>query len=93
VVRCVFSGNEREIACAGFVPVTSRRPDDGLWRSLAGRGLATLALLGDARAPGLIAHAVHAGHRFAREFGEGEAELPARRDRARAERDLSASSA
>jgi len=80
VVRCVFSGQEREIACAGFVPVTSREPDDALWRSLAGRGLATLALLGDARAPGLIAHAVHAGHRFAREFGE--AAPVALRDRA-----------
>jgi dimethylamine/trimethylamine dehydrogenase len=29
-------------------------------------GLATLERVGDARAPGLIAHAVHDGHRAAR---------------------------
>ncbi len=73
VLRCVFSGAEREIAAECFVPVTSREGDDALFHALKGRGLSTLSLIGDARAPGLIAHAVHAGHNCAREFGEAEA--------------------
>lgn len=80
VLRCVFSGAEREIGAETFVPVTSREGDDALHCALKGRGLATLSLIGDARAPGLIAHAVYAGHRLAREFGEGES--VARRERA-----------
>jgi dimethylamine/trimethylamine dehydrogenase len=72
-LRCVYSGAGREIAADGFIPVTSREGDDGLYHALKGRGLASLSLIGDARAPGLIVHAVHAGHKCAREFGEGEA--------------------
>ena len=70
VLRCVYSGAEREIAAECFVPVTSREPEDQLYHALKGRGLQSLNLIGDARAPGLIVHAVHAGHRLAREFGE-----------------------
>ncbi len=72
VLRCVFSGAEREIAAECFVPVTSRDGDDALYHALKGRGLASLSLIGDARAPGLIVHAVYAGHKLAREFGEDE---------------------
>ncbi|MFN4143919.1 FAD-dependent oxidoreductase [Aestuariivirga sp.] len=70
VLRCAYSGREQEIAAESFIPVTSREGDDGLYHALKGRGLSSLSLIGDARAPGLIAHAVHAGHRLAREFGE-----------------------
>ena len=80
VLRCVFSGKTHEIAAESFIPVTSREGDDALHHALRGKGLSTLALIGDARAPGLIAHAVYAGHKLAREFGEEvEAE---RRERA-----------
>jgi dimethylamine/trimethylamine dehydrogenase len=79
LLRCVYSGAEREIAAECFVPVTSREPEDGLYQALQGRGLASLSLIGDARAPGLIVHAVHAGHRLAREFGEEP--QPPRRER------------
>jgi dimethylamine/trimethylamine dehydrogenase len=75
-LSCVFTGRETEIACGGFVPVTSREPQDALWSALEGQGLATLERIGDARAPGLIAHAVHDGHRAGRALfaapGEGE---------------------
>jgi dimethylamine/trimethylamine dehydrogenase len=72
VLRCVYSGAERETAAVCFVPVTSRDGDDALYHALKGKGLASLSLIGDARAPGLIVHAVYAGHKLAREFGEGE---------------------
>lgn len=80
VLRCVYSGAAREIAAAWFVPVTSRDGEDALYHALKGKGLSGLALIGDARAPGLIVHAVYAGHKLARDFGEGE-EL-AKRERA-----------
>ena len=79
VLSCVYSGAEREIAAGCFVPVTSRDGEDALYHALKGRGLATLSLIGDARAPGLIVHAVYAGHKLAREFGEDE--IMVRRER------------
>ncbi|MCB1381001.1 MAG: FAD-dependent oxidoreductase [Alphaproteobacteria bacterium] len=81
VVRCVFSDRSREIACGTFVPVTSREPDDDLWRDLRARGVTGLSRIGDCRAPGLVAHAVYDGHRFAREFGEPAANLIIGRER------------
>jgi dimethylamine/trimethylamine dehydrogenase len=68
---CVYTGRSHQIACEGFVPVTSREPQDALWLSLAGAGLATLLRVGDASGPGLIAQAVHDGHRAAREMFGG----------------------
>lgn len=66
VLSCAFSGAETEIPCAGFIPVTSREPQDQLWRDLQGLTLQSLTRIGDARAPGLIAHAIHDAHRAAR---------------------------
>ncbi len=63
----VYSGQAHDIPCTGLIPVTSREPQDGLWLELQDRGLTSLHRIGDARAPGLIAHAVHDGHRFARD--------------------------
>ncbi len=70
-LTCAYTGHMHEVACDGFIPVTSREPQDGLWLDLQDRGLASLQRIGDARAPGLIAHAVHDGHRFGREHGVG----------------------
>ena len=80
VLRCAYSGSEREIAAERFVPVTSREAEDALYHALKGRGLGSLSLIGDARAPGLIVHAVYSGHRLAQEFGESE--VMVRRERA-----------
>ncbi len=78
-LRCIYSGAERQIECASLIPVTSREPDDALWVALKGQRLQTLVRIGDAKAPGLVAQAVHDGHRFAREFGETE--IVVRRER------------
>ena len=81
---CVYTGRERSLPCKTLVPVTSREPEEALYLTLAAdesrlreAGIASLERIGDCAAPGLIAAAVFAGHRYARELG-GNAAVPAR---------------
>jgi len=76
-VADVWDGTRRELPCDALVVVTARTPDDALYRDLRSRasawpdaGLQSVRCIGDADAPGLIAHAVYAGHRYARELEE-----------------------
>jgi dimethylamine/trimethylamine dehydrogenase len=94
-LACVFSGLRRDLPCGAFVPVTSREPEDALWRELqadpavnSASGIASIQRIGDCKAPGLIAHAVYDGHRTARRIDGALAgaedlpdEPPFRRDR------------
>ena len=73
----VWSGRRRRLDCAAVVTITSRLPEDALYHALTGReadradaGVRTVVRIGDALAPGLIAHAVYTGHRYARELDE-----------------------
>jgi len=75
----VWSGQRHELACDAVITVTARVPDDALHQELRQHeaawneaGIRSLRCLGDAEAPGLIAHAVYAGHRYARELEEPE---------------------
>lgn len=68
-LACVFSGHLTSIPCGGFIPVTSRQPNDALWQSLRSHQTLHVWRVGDCKAPGLIAHAVYDGHRFAQSFG------------------------
>jgi len=85
---CVYSGARRKIAAASFLPVTARLPNDKLWRALradpqalADSGIAAVTPIGDCLAPATIAHAVYAGHRFAREFDDAREDgVPFRRE-------------
>ena len=47
---------------------------------LAAAGIRSVDRIGDALAPGAIAHAVHSGHKLARELGAARAAQPYRRD-------------
>ena len=86
---CVFTGAQTAIACDAVVLVTAREPVDDLWRDLSARedewsdhGIKTIKVFGDAEAPGPIAWATYAGHRYARELDQpdlGDA-LPFRRE-------------
>jgi dimethylamine/trimethylamine dehydrogenase len=76
-VEDVWTHRRCELACDAVVTVTARLPHDALYRELQRReaewadaGIRTLRCIGDAEAPGLIAHAVYAGHRYARELEE-----------------------
>jgi dimethylamine/trimethylamine dehydrogenase len=67
----------RELHCDAVVSISARVPHDGLYQDLlereaswAAAGIRSLRCIGDAEAPGLIAHAIYAGHRHARELEE-----------------------
>ena len=81
MLACAYSGVTRDIPCDSFIPVTSREPQDGLWSALKDRNLATLERIGDAKAPGLIGHAVHDGHRAGRAYLARPEDLAIRRER------------
>ena len=77
---CVYTGRTEEIACDTVLLVTARLPEEALYLELAARrgewadaGIKSVAAIGDALAPGLIAAAVYSGHRYAREL---DAEIP-----------------
>jgi dimethylamine/trimethylamine dehydrogenase len=72
---CVFTDRRSELACDVVVSVTARLPEDGLRLALTAdpegiraAGIKSVTAIGDAFAPATIAHAVHAGHRYAREL-------------------------
>ncbi|HKE94351.1 MAG TPA: hypothetical protein VKB34_08620, partial [Povalibacter sp.] len=74
-LACVYTGREQRIDCASVLAITARLPNDELQRSLLAlepqwraAGIESVTAIGDCLAPGLIAHAVYAGHRYAREF-------------------------
>ena len=87
-IECVYTGRKQYIPCSTFVPVTMRRPVDGLYQEVvalveAGGDLApkSVTRIGDCYAPGTIAAAVYSGHRFARELGElASNDVPFRRE-------------
>jgi dimethylamine/trimethylamine dehydrogenase len=82
-LACAYSAARSHLACDALVLVTSREPDETLYRALVGEDPGDDALriqaIGDCSQPALIAHAVYAGHKAARELGQPGTVLP--RDR------------
>jgi dimethylamine/trimethylamine dehydrogenase len=83
----VYSGAETRLACRSLVIVGVRVPRDELYHALIARtadldkaGIAGVDRVGDVLAPGAIVHAVHSGHRYAREFDSIPAAAPYVRD-------------
>jgi dimethylamine/trimethylamine dehydrogenase len=75
---CVHTERTRVVAADAVVLVTTRTPVDGLYREIAATiesassgsaPGATLNKIGDCDAPAIIAAAIYAGHRYARELG------------------------
>lgn len=83
----VWSDAASTLEVDALLTVTARLPNDALYQALKSReaewadaGIQTVDCIGDALAPGLIAHAVYAGHRYAQELGEPKAgEVPFKR--------------
>jgi dimethylamine/trimethylamine dehydrogenase len=86
-IACAYTGRERRIAADSVVMVTARLPNDGLYQALSERlavgvpaAPKSLRRIGDCDAPSIIAAAVHAGHRYARELdAAGDGSGPASR--------------
>ncbi|KIN64817.1 Trimethylamine dehydrogenase [Sulfitobacter noctilucicola] len=87
--NCMFTDQRRAVECDAVVMVSSRLENNSVYQDLKAReaewadaGIKSVRLIGDANAPGPIAWATYAGHRYARELdGEdiGDA-LPFRRE-------------
>jgi len=88
-INCVYSGKTFCQPATSLVTVTARSPRDELYRQLAAdpdilkqNGIKSIARIGDCRAPGIIAAAVYAGHRVAREMDAPDpGEVTFRRER------------
>ncbi len=87
VLANLFTGASRRLPCRSLVIVGMRAVRDELYAALMARaqdladaGIRSVDRIGDALAPGAIAHAVYSGHRFARELDEMPGEAPYRRD-------------
>ncbi len=83
----VGGGPANDVACNTIVMVTARDPIDDLYRTLMARqnewadnGVASVARIGDASAPGTIAAAIYTGHLHAREFEIPKADRLYRRE-------------
>ncbi|MDX1400702.1 MAG: hypothetical protein R3245_02170, partial [Kiloniellales bacterium] len=89
VLACEYTGRQTELAADSLVLVTARRPNDQLYYDLLDRTSSmsrethkSLRRIGDCEAPAIIAAAVYAGHRYARELdSQDPSEAPIRRDR------------
>jgi dimethylamine/trimethylamine dehydrogenase len=74
-LACTYTGRRTTIVADSIVTVTSREPNDDLAQALGASprlleeaGIVSVTSIGDCLAPGTIAAAVYAGHRYAREF-------------------------
>lgn len=89
VSNCTFTDTTREYGCDAVVMVSSKIENAGVYDDLKARegdwadaGIKSVKIIGDANAPGPIAWATYAGHRYAREL-DGEDigdDLPFRRE-------------
>jgi dimethylamine/trimethylamine dehydrogenase len=70
-VACAYTGRQSRIDADSILLVTARQPNDSLYHALQGR-VASLRRIGDCDAPAIIAAAIYAGHRYARELDEPE---------------------
>ena len=75
--ECVYTRAVHDIEAEAVVLVASQNQNDALWQELkirraewADNGIRSVKVIGDAEAPGPIAWATYAGHRFARELDE-----------------------
>lgn len=88
-LSCIYTGKRFRRPAASIVTVTDRTPNDDLYKKLIGHGkelsssgISSVWRIGDCQAPGTIAAAVYAGHRFARELDTVEtSDISFRRER------------
>lgn len=86
-IACSYSGNICEIHCDTLILVTSRLPNDLLWKELlvkkeywSDARITTVTRIGDCLQPGLIAMAVQSGHNYVREIIDNKSNVFSRED-------------
>jgi dimethylamine/trimethylamine dehydrogenase len=88
-LACLYSDKRQSVAANSVVMVTSRQPNDELYRTLADNpdaleaaGIRSIQAVGDCDLPSTIAAAVYDGHKVAREMDAPPAnpDLPFRRE-------------
>ena len=85
-IGCTHTGRQQSIKASTLIMVTARSPRDELYQSLKQRmegeaqtPFRSLRRIGDCEAPAIIAAAVYAGHRYARELDtEPDPDVPLR---------------
>jgi dimethylamine/trimethylamine dehydrogenase len=85
-ICCIHTGRQQSIEADALIMVTARSPRDELYQALKQRiesgaqtPFSSLRRIGDCDAPAIIASAVYAGHRYAREFDtEPDPDVPLR---------------
>ncbi|MBE1282642.1 MAG: NAD(P)-binding protein [Rhodobacteraceae bacterium] len=82
-LACVHGGESLKLPLGTAVVLTSRKPVDDVYQELTAReaewadaGIKSVSQIGDCVAPSIIAAAVHAGHRLARELDNSEVKTP-----------------
>ncbi|MCC5974906.1 MAG: FAD-dependent oxidoreductase [Rubellimicrobium sp.] len=86
-LACEYTGRESTLPAQGLVMVTARSQRDGLYHDILAKAGEdplpfTLRRIGDAEAPGIIAQAVYAGHRYGADLDNApDPDLPLRHDR------------
>ncbi len=88
-LSCFYTGHQRQMTVDAVVMVTARRPNDALYLELSDRLAAgadgaplSVKRIGDCEAPAIIAAAVYAGHRYARELDSPAGiDTPSKHDR------------
>ena len=86
-ISCLFTEKVSRIECETLVPVTSRIPNDVLWRELSAKeatwkdmGIETVTRIAECFQPGLIAMAIQSGHKFVRAIEGKQEDLFKRED-------------
>lgn len=80
-LACVFTARTETVSVTTIVLVTSRLPNDELYHAVRATGRSNVTRIGDCFGPGVIAAAVYAGHRYARELDAPDAGPGFRRER------------
>ncbi|WP_424928352.1 FAD-dependent oxidoreductase [Amaricoccus tamworthensis] len=89
VSNCIYTDQTRRIDCDAVVVVASKLENNRIYHDLMAReadwadaGIRSVRIIGDAEAPGPIAWATYAGHRYARELDGADIgdDLPFRRE-------------
>jgi dimethylamine/trimethylamine dehydrogenase len=89
LLKCTYTGRTHNVGADAIVQVTARTPTDELYKEIvatiasgAPEPAPTVRKIGDCDAPAIIAAAVYAGHKYARELGtDSSQETAVRQDR------------